>query len=74
MAENLISTIESGELESRFNAVITELDSIFKELGPKIQKVGQLREEAGILYEELKRRGLVKDAEQSVLQGQVSKT
>lgn len=53
-----LSTIESSELEGRFRVLLTEIDLLLKEIGPKIQKTALLREEAGLLHSELERRGI----------------
>lgn len=39
--------------------VLSRMDSLFKEIGPRVKEVGNLREEAALIYVELKRRGVV---------------
>ena len=69
-----LSTVESAELEDRLQTVLGNIDVLLKDIGPKVQKIAHLREEAALLYEELKKRGIIEDGERPTLQGQVSKT
>ena len=56
-----LSAVDEVELRSRIDSVLGRLDSLFKEIGPKIREVGNLREEAEMIYRELERRSSEKD-------------
>lgn len=52
-----LDQIDTSELSSRLETIMRELDVILREIGPKIKRVGHLREESVVLVEELRKRG-----------------
>jgi hypothetical protein len=52
-----LEEVDLIEIRSRLSTILFEIDSLLKDVGPKVQKIGNLRLECSILYEELKRRG-----------------
>lgn len=52
-----LSTLDSEDLKQRGTTILTRLDGLFKEIGPKLTEIGQLREEFAMISDELERRG-----------------
>lgn len=55
-----LTIIDGNELEERMQTVLSEIDSLIKDIGPKLQKIGQLRVESAVILKELEKRGLAK--------------
>lgn len=60
-----LSSINQNDLRNRLESVLSSLDILFKDIGPKLQEIGSLREEAALIYEELKERGVIKSVPES---------
>lgn len=48
-----LSKLDKEELKQRLDVVHAELGKIFDEIGPKVEKIGLLRTEAGLLTSEI---------------------
>ena len=48
------------EMRDRLEQIFLKLDILFKQVGPQIKEIGDLRAEAKLLYEELLKRGVIK--------------
>jgi hypothetical protein len=55
-----LSTDDLSDLRSRLEKVLTRVEFLFSEIGPRMKEIGHLREEASLIYTELERRGVVK--------------
>jgi regulator of replication initiation timing len=51
--------VDTEELKSRMIEVLTNLDNLCKEIGPKVEEIGRLRLESDTLYETLIERGVI---------------
>lgn len=49
--------VETDELKERIKFIVGELENNFKTISPVIKKIGDLRQEAQLIYKELVRRG-----------------
>jgi broad-specificity NMP kinase len=56
-----LSFLDKDEIRARLEWLLTRVDELYKEISPKAKELVVLRQEAGEIYQELKRRGLVKD-------------
>lgn len=70
-----LSQTDEQDLKGRISDIFSKIDALLKEIGPKLREVGILREEAGQIYAEMHRRGLVVqlDGEEPIVEGQVQK-
>ncbi|MFA5750417.1 MAG: hypothetical protein WC895_04300 [Candidatus Shapirobacteria bacterium] len=53
-----LSTIDDEELMNRLETLLKKLDSVVRDVAPKLTMIGNMREEISIIYSELKKRGL----------------
>lgn len=73
-----LSSVDVGELRSRMESVLSRLDELFKTAGPLIKEIGNLRVEAGLIYKEFEKRGVLKpekiekNVTESTVSGKVS--
>ena len=54
-----LSACDLGELKQRMTVVLSRLDHLLRDTGPKLREIGLLRTEADIILTELRRRGLI---------------
>lgn len=56
-----LDQVDTTELRNRLETIMYDLDAILREIGPKIKKIGHLREESVVIIEELRKRGMPLD-------------
>lgn len=54
-----LSGCELPELKQRMNVILSRLDHLLRDTGPKLREIGLLRGEADIILVELRRRGII---------------
>ena len=54
-----LSVCDPAELKQRMSVLLSRLDHLLRETGPKLREIGLLRTEADIILTELRRRGIV---------------
>lgn len=65
-----LSSCDLMELKQRMNIILSRLDHLLRDTGPKLREIGLLRGEADIILVELRKRGIIpkddpgKDGEQ----------
>lgn len=69
-----LKNIDSEELKQRIRIVLTNIDVLCKEIGPKVQEIGSLRLEADIIYNELVARGIITQEEKVNVKSSSDKT
>ncbi len=52
-----LELVDSQLLKSKFDGIYLQIHTLCKEVGPKIEQIGKLREQAQIFYNELEKRG-----------------
>lgn len=55
----------NSELVERLSKILDEMSEIMKSIGPKLIRAAHLKSESVVITEELRKRGLVNDADQS---------
>lgn len=56
---NDLAVCELNELKQRMNVILSRLDHLLRDTGPKLREIGLLRSEADIILIELRRRGII---------------
>lgn len=68
-----LSNIDLSDLRTRLSTSLTRLDQLFILTAPHIREIGMIREECGLIYQELLRRGAIKEDPNVPDKGKVSK-
>lgn len=55
--------IETSELIARAQTLVVSMESILKDIGPKLAEFGLMRQEAELLHSELRSRGALDDGQ-----------
>lgn len=63
-----LAIVSDQDLISRIGLVMDQIDALLKEIGPKIQLLGNLRAESIMIRDELTRRGSFTNPERHVEQ------
>jgi hypothetical protein len=56
------SGMQDEELRNRVATILTDLDKLLRDVGPTLARIGHLRLEAGLIVQELRRRGVPVDS------------
>lgn len=58
-----LKAVDQNEMRDRAKVILDRIDSLLREIGPKILEIGRLRAEIEMIVQELKTRGVLKESE-----------
>ncbi len=66
-----LGPLDENDLRDRLNVILERLDTLYRQIGPVLRDVGNLRLEADMIFKELKKRGVLPDVPGSTVQGEI---